>query len=110
MWIFDMFNPNACSLEWRKSLDVWTWEEYKENKEKLNEKVILVDMIWHPVNWSKEISDEMFSWIYPDWTIFALYCHSWGSSWYLQMQLSKMLDKYTFINIKWWILAKKIDL
>ena len=35
MWIFDMFNPNACSLEWRKSLDVWTWEEYKENKEKL---------------------------------------------------------------------------
>lgn len=106
MWIFDMFSPNACNIWWRNNgLESWTWEKYKKNKKNLWDKLVLVDMIWFPVEWSIEISDKLFSWIYPDWTIFALYCHSWWSSWYLQMQLAPKMQNYTFINISWWILS-----
>ncbi|EKE26381.1 MAG: hypothetical protein ACD_4C00308G0009 [uncultured bacterium (gcode 4)] len=105
MWIFDMFDKNACSINWRNNwLESWSWIEFKEKKKDLWDKLILVDMIWHPMDWSVPISDKLFSWIYPDWTIFALYCHSWWSSWYLQMQLAPKLPQFVFINIKWGIL------
>lgn len=58
-------------------------------------------MIGHPVDGSTPISEEMFSGrAYPDGTIFALYCHSGGSSGYLQMQLVPKMSQYTFVNIK----------
>lgn len=106
MWIFDLFEQNACSIAWKKrELPRWTWDEYKENKKNLWDKLILVDMIGYPVLDSKTISDEMFSGKYPEWTTFALYCHSGWSSWYLQMQLSPVMPQYTFVNIAWWIMA-----
>lgn len=106
MWINDMYDKNACSIFGKNNwLESWAWEEYYKNKKELWEKVVLVDMIGHPVEWSIEASDEIFNGKYPDGTIFALYCHSGWSSWYLQMQLAPILTKYVFVNIKWWILA-----
>lgn len=106
MWINDMYDANACSIFGRWNwLESWTWKEYKQKKDELWDKIVLVDMIWHPLEWSIEASDELFDWRYPKWTIFALYCHSWWSSWYLQKQLTPIMPQYVFINIKWWILA-----
>lgn len=107
MWIFDMFDSNACSIHWRNNgLEAWTWDEYYEKKKEFWEKIVLVDMINHPVDDSVIISDKLFSWIYPEGTIFALYCHSGWSSWYLQKQLVPAMPMYTFVNIKWGILSK----
>lgn len=109
MNIFDLFDQNACSI-WGKNngLESWTWEEYKEKKHDLGNKIVLVDMINHPIEWSIPISDELFSGKYPEWTIFVLYCHSWWSSWYLQMQLAPQIPQYTFVNMLWGIMSLDI--
>ena len=105
MNIFDMFDSNACSIWGRNNgLESWTWDEYNKQKEIHWDKMLLVDMIWHPIEWSITISDELFSGKYPEGTIFVLYCHSWGSSWYLQMQLAPQMPQYKFVNMKWWIM------
>lgn len=67
---------------------------------------MLVDMIWHPLPWSVAISDKLFSWTYPDWTVFALYCHSGWSSSYVQLQLTWQLPNYKFVNMRWGIMAR----
>lgn len=54
----------------------WTWHEYKEQKKILGDKLVLVDMIDHPILDSVLISEELFSGKYPEGTIFAFYCHS----------------------------------
>lgn len=106
MWIFDMFTSDACNISGRNNwLESWSWEEYEVKKKELSDKIVLVDMIWQPLEWSVTISDELFSWEYPAGTIFALYCHSGWSSWYLQKQLSPQLSQYTFVNIKWGIMS-----
>lgn len=106
MWIHDMYDQNACSIFGRWS-DVisWTWAEYNQQKQILWDKLVLVDMIWHPVAGSILASDEIFDGRYEEWTIFALYCHSGWSSGYLQKQLIVLFPQYIFINIRWWILA-----
>ncbi|MCB9807393.1 hypothetical protein H6768_06010 [Candidatus Peribacteria bacterium] len=77
MSIRDLFNPNSCNIAGKKNTSqAWTWDEYQEQKKTLGDKLVLVDMIGHPVFDSVSISDEMFSGVYPDGTIFALYCHS----------------------------------
>ncbi len=106
MNVFDLFDPNACDIRGRNS-DTRTWEEYFHNKKELTKKwveIVLVDMISHPIENSVTISNEIFfDDIYPKNTVFCLYCHSGGSSWYVQMQLKQQLgDKYTFINMEWW--------
>jgi hypothetical protein len=45
------------------------------------------------------ISNELFDGRYPEGTYFALYCHSGGSSGYVQMQLKPQLPQHHFINI-----------
>lgn len=107
MWITDSYDPNACMIGWRNNgLESWSWEEYKENKEKLWDKIVLVDMINHPILDAEPISNELFM---PgnkaEGTIFALYCHSGWSSWYIQMQLSPQLPMYTFVNISGGIMS-----
>lgn len=42
-------------------MESWTWQEYEEKKRQLGDKVVLVDMIGHPVEGSEPISEEMFS-------------------------------------------------
>ncbi|MDD5212865.1 MAG: hypothetical protein PHG82_00345 [Candidatus Gracilibacteria bacterium] len=107
MGIFDMFDSNACSIQGRNNgLEAWTWDEYDEKKKELGEKVVLVDMINHPVAGSVVISDKLFSGIYPEGTIFALYCHSGGSSGYLQKQLAPAMPMYQFVNIRGGIMSK----
>lgn len=106
MSINEMYDANACSIFGRNNgLESWTWEEYKKKKSELWEKLVLVDMIGHPVEGSVQASDELFDGRYPEGTIFALYCHSWWSSGYLQKQLTPVLTQFVFVNIKWWILA-----
>lgn len=106
MWVKDMYDQNACSIFGRNNwCEVWTWQEYAIKKEELKDLLVLVDMINHPIDWSIAISDELFNWKYKDWTTFALYCHSWGSSAYLQKQLIPIFPQYRIINIKGWILA-----
>ncbi|MDD2487788.1 MAG: hypothetical protein PHS92_05480 [Candidatus Gracilibacteria bacterium] len=106
MQISDMFSKDACSIFGRNNgLESWNWDEYEIRKKELGDGIVLVDMIGHPVKGSVEISDRMFSGIYPDGTIFALYCHSGGSSGYLQMQLSPKLPQYVFVNIKGGIMS-----
>ena len=101
-----MFNPNACNIFGRNNgLESWTWAEYRKKKTEIWEKLVLVDMIGHPVEWSVLASDELFDGRYPAGTIFALYCHSGWSSGYLQMQLTPVLTQFVFVNIQWWILA-----
>ena len=101
MWITDSYDPNACMIGWRNNwLESWSWDKYHKQKEKLWDKLVLVDMIWHPVKDSVPISNELFQpWNKPEWTVFALYCHSWGSSWYIQAQLAPQLPMYKFVNI-----------
>jgi len=106
MPVSDMYNSNACSIFGRwNGLESWTWEEYEIKKTNLWDKLVLVDMIGHPIKDSVQISDELFNWNYPKWTIFALYCHSWGSSWYLQSQIAPQMSEYTFVNMSWWIMS-----
>jgi rhodanese-related sulfurtransferase len=102
MNIFDMFNPNACAIGGRDGAISWSWEEYFENKKKFEEqgkKVVLVDMINHPVEGSTPISNELFDGSFPEGTYFVLYCHSGGSSGMMQKKLSPMFSQYTFVNL-----------
>jgi rhodanese-related sulfurtransferase len=103
MDIFSMFNPNACSIGGRDGAVSWNWEQYFENKKTLEsegKKVILVDMINHPVEGSVPISNEIFDTsVNPEGTYFVLYCHSGGSSGALQKQLTPQLPEYVFVNL-----------
>ncbi|MDD2565851.1 MAG: hypothetical protein PHZ26_01610 [Candidatus Gracilibacteria bacterium] len=106
MGIFDMFTSDACNISGRNNgLESWSWEEYEVKKIELSDKIVLVDMIGQPLEGSVTISDELFSGKYLPGTIFALYCHSGGTSGYLQMQLSPQLPQYTFVNIKGGIMS-----
>ena len=107
MWITDSYDPNACMIGWRNNgLESWTWDEYEKQKEILWDKLVLVDMIGHPVKDSVQISNELFApGNKPEWTVFALYCHSGGSSWYIQTQLAPQLPMYKFVNIAGGIMA-----
>ena len=63
MDIFSLFSPKACDIRGKKSTDKWSWTEYFENKARLeaeNTKVILIDMINHPVEGSIPISNDIF--------------------------------------------------
>jgi len=106
MSVNDLYDSGACNIMWRNNwLESWTWEQYDIKKTELLDKLVLVDMIGHSMKDSVVISDELFSWAYPDGTVFALYCHSGWSSWYLQMQLTPMMPQYIFVNIIGWILS-----
>ena len=107
MWITDSYNPNACSIWWMNNwLQNWSWDEYREQKEQFWDKIILVDMINHPLPDSVTISNELFEpGNKPKGTIFALYCHSGGSSWYIWMQLTTQLPMYSFVNISGGIMS-----
>lgn len=106
MSVKDLYDENACSILWRNNwLESWSWEEYDFKKLQLLDKLVLVDMIGYKVKDSVIISDELFDWSYPEWTVFAFYCHSWWSSAYLQMQLAPQMPQYKFVNISWWIMA-----
>ncbi len=113
MDVKDLYNPQACDPRGRASKSVWTWSEYFQYKKELEEEwvqVVLVDMIGHPVEWAIAISNEMFfANQYPAGTHFVLYCHSGGSSWYVQMQLTPMLPQYTIINMAWGIWMYQIE-
>lgn len=101
MDINKLFNPNACSLGGQDS-EKWNWEEFHKKSKELREQniqVYLVDMIEHPVPGSTPISNELFEEEHPDGTYFALYCHSGGSSGFLQKKLSPMYPQYHFVNI-----------
>ncbi len=101
MNVFDLFDKNACSLGGGGSLK-WSWAEYYETRKKLEEEgetVVLVDMIGHPVPGSVPISNELFAGQYPDGTYFVLYCHSGGSSGFLQKQLTPKFPQYSFVNM-----------
>jgi hypothetical protein len=107
MWITVQYDPNACMIGGRNNwLESWTWDEYEKQKKVLWDKLVLVDMIGHPVMDSVQISNELFApWNKPEWTVFALYCHSWGSSWYIQSQLAPQLPMYKFVNLAGWIMS-----
>ncbi|MBU0981611.1 hypothetical protein KKC94_02870 [Patescibacteria group bacterium] len=101
MNIFDMFSQDACSLGGKDSIQ-WTWREYYENRSKLESegrKVVLVNMIEHPVAGSTPISNELFQEDHPDGTYFVLYCHSGGTSGYMQKKLSSMYPNFNFVNM-----------
>lgn len=110
MWINEMYDKNACMLGgmW-KWLETWSWQDYKDNKIKLWEKLVLIDMIGQPVMDAIPANDDILSWKYPEWTIFALYCHSGWSSSYMQMQLQPNFPQYKFINIAWWIMSYNLN-
>lgn len=103
MDVKELFNPKACDPRWIASKRKWTRTEYRNNKSQLEAEgiqVVLVDMIGHPVENAVEISNELFfSNKYPEGTFFVLYCHSGGSSWYVQMQLTPLLPQYNIINM-----------
>jgi len=97
-----MYDPEACSIFGGGSTER-TRYQYFENKKLLESKwvqVVLVDMIRHPIEDSVPISNELFmSGDYPDGTYFCLYCHSGGSSGFVQKQLTTQLPKYNYINL-----------
>jgi hypothetical protein len=67
MSISDLYDKNACSIAGHKNQQVaWTWYQYKEQKKTLGEKLVLVDMIDHPILDSVPISEELFSGKYPE--------------------------------------------
>ncbi len=98
MDVLGMFNPNACSLGGGGSIG-WTWDQYFEKKKELADKVVLVDMIGHPVENSVPISNELFDGKYADGTYLVLYCHSGGSSGALQKRLSPKYPQYKIVNL-----------
>lgn len=103
MDISSLYSPDACDIRGKMSKDKWTWCEYFENRKKLEAqgiRVVLVDMINHPIEDAIPASNEIFIGnIYPEWTYFCLYCHSGGSSGYVQMQLKPQLPQYNIVNI-----------
>ena len=99
MNILDMFNPKACSLGGAGAIG-WTWEEYFQNKKGRNDNIVLVDMINHPVEGSVPITNEIFDdKKYPQGTTFVLYCHSGGSSGFMQKRLTLQYPHFKFINL-----------
>jgi len=107
MWIVESYDPNACNISgMNNGMESWSWEQYRTQKEKFGDQIVLVDMINHPVEDSVTITNELFDPSNkPAGTVFCLYCHSGGSSWYVQMQLTPQLPMYKFVNISGWILA-----
>ena len=107
MWITDQYDSNACMIGGRNNgLESWTWDEYEKQKNALWDMVVLVDMIGHPIENSVSISNELFTpGNKPEGTVFALYCHSGGSSWYIQGQLAPQLPMYKFVNMAGWIMS-----
>lgn len=106
MDINELYDPNACSI-----LGWWSTQrtryQYFENKTKLEKdwvKILLVDMVNHPLENSVPATNELFfDQKHPDWTYFCLYCHSGGASWYIQKQLQEKMPQYNFINLSWGI-------
>jgi hypothetical protein len=102
MDISKMYDPDACSIFGGGSTQR-TRTQYIQYRKDLKSKwiqVVLVDMIGQPVEDSVTISNELFmSGKYPEGTYFCLYCHSGGSSGYVQKQLQSQLPKYNYINI-----------
>ncbi len=77
MSVNDFVTKDACNIFGRNNgLESWTWPEYHVQKKELGEKLVLVDMIGHPLEGSIPLSDDLFSGKYPEGTFFALYCHS----------------------------------
>lgn len=82
----------------------WTRSEYFANRKKLESDwilVVLVDMIWQPVEGSVSAYEDLFFWgHYPPGTYFVLYCRT-GCSLAKQssMQLSQALPEYHFVDI-----------
>ena len=99
MDIENMFPQNACSLDGRNSIG-WTWDTYFEKKEQLKDKIVLVDMIGHPVPGSIPLSNSLFeNKKYSDGTYFVLYCHSGGTSGAMQKKLTPHYPEYRFVNL-----------
>lgn len=103
MDVNSLYHKNACDPRGQQSTQTWTRTEYRTQKKKLQDQgiqVVLVDMIGHPVEDAIPISNELFfTQTYPEGTYFVLYCHSGGSSGYVQMQLSPVLPQYTIVNM-----------
>lgn len=102
MDIFKLFDENACSLGGKDSL-AWTWAEYYKKKKELEKdgtKVMLVDMIGQPVDGSVPISNELFAGDFGKGTYFVLYCHSGGTSGFMQKKLSSEFSQYHFVNMR----------
>lgn len=103
MDVFNLFSKDACDIRGKQSKDRRTRTEYFENKRILKSKgikVVLVDMINHPIEDAVPISNSLFfEEQHPEWTYFILYCHSGGSSGYVQMQLKQQLPQYNIINL-----------
>lgn len=112
MDVFELFNKDACDVRGKFGSDKRTWAEYFVNKKELESQwipVVLVDMINHPVEWSTPISNDLFmSGKYPKNTYFILYCHSGGSSGYVQKQIKPQLPHYNIINMDGGIYAYQI--
>jgi rhodanese-related sulfurtransferase len=112
MDVFKMFDKNACDIRGKFGSDKWTWAEYYANQKELEAQgvqVVLVDMIHHPVPGSTPISNDLFlSGKYPEGTYFVLYCHSGGSSGYVQKQLKPQLPQYNIINMDGGIYAYQV--
>lgn len=102
--IFDLYDPNACDVRGKFGADSWTRGEYFANKKELEKEgiqVVLVDMIGHPVEGAIPASNEIFFGNeYPKNTYFVLYCHSGGSSGYVQKQLKEKLPQYNIVNME----------
>lgn len=108
MWVFDLFDKNACSIGGiNNGLESWTWKKYYKQKEILWDKIVLVDMIDHPVDKSIPLSDELFAGKYPDGTIFVLYCHSGATSGHVQKKLAPQFPQFRFVNMSGGICSLK---
>lgn len=103
MDVFNLFSREACDIRGKQNKEKRTRHEYFENKKTFEAQwveVVLVDMINHPVEWAIPISNEIFFGNrYPKGTYICLYCHSGGSSGYVQMQLKWQVPDYNIINI-----------
>lgn len=113
MDVFNLFQKDACDIRGKQAKDKRTRTEYFENRKALEaegKKVVLVDMINHPIEDAIPISNELFfNQEHPEWTYFVLYCHSGGSSGYVQMQLKPMLPQYNIINMDWGIIMYNLQ-
>lgn len=113
MDVFDLYDKNSCDMRGKIGSESRTWTQYfqyKEMLEKEGTQVVLVDMIDHPVEGAVPISNELFfDKTYPEGTYFVLYCHSGGSSGWVQQQLKPQLPEYFFINLEWGILMYELE-
>ena len=110
--VFDLFDKKACDIRGKVGADSWTWAQYASHKKELEAQgiqVVLVDMIGHPVEGAIPISNEMFFGnVYPAGTYFILYCHSGGSSGYVQKQLREKVPQYHIVNMEGGIYAYQL--